>query len=166
MITAAIIMHLLPVSPQISASAGISANVQVNVPTVRFEAEPPLVLVSPGVYVVQDYGDEVFYMQGYYWVESGGVWYRTRNHHGGWVAVSGPRVPRVIYRMPHGHYRHYHAAGPVYRTHRGRVVTVRSAGPPRGARVVPVRASGRGQVWAGGRRGHGHGHGRGRDHRD
>src|SRR5262245_33768973 len=98
MITATLIAFLFPVSPQISASAGISANVQVSVPTVHFEVEPPLVVVSPGVYVVQDYGDEVFFSGGWYWVQSGGAWYRTRNYRGGWVAVTGPRVPRAIYR--------------------------------------------------------------------
>ena len=159
MITATIVAFLLPISPQISASAGVSANVQVSVPTVRFEVEPPLVVVTPGVYVVQDYGDEVFYVRGWYWVQNGGVWYRTRNYHGGWVAVAGPRVPRAIYRLPPGHYRHYNS-GRVYRPHGGRVMVVNRGGGPRPGRAVRVRhgGGGRGAVIVRGRGGRDHRH--------
>ena len=162
MISATIVAFLLPVSPQISASAGVSANVQVSVPTIHFEVEPPLVVVTPGVYVVQDYDQEVFFVRGYYWCNMGGVWYRTRHHRGGWVAVNGPRVPRSIYRLPPGHYKHY-SRGPVYRPHRGRVV-MHHGGPAPG-RVVHVRngGGGRDHRFSGGRGGGGH-HGRHRKH--
>lgn len=85
------------------------AQVQINVqlPTITFTAPPPLVVVEPGVQVVEDNDEEVFFVDSYYWVRRGPTWYRTRDHHGGWVVVDGPRVPPTLVRLPPGQYRRY-----------------------------------------------------------
>ncbi len=105
MLSTIVLALLLPVQPQVSF--GVDVNVEVPVPTVRFEVEPPLVVVAPGVVVVQDYDREVFFADGYYWTASDGVWYRTRSYRGGWVATSSRRVPVRISRVRHGSYRHF-----------------------------------------------------------
>src|SRR6476469_1650203 len=54
-------------------------------PIVRFEAPPPMVVVQPGVQVVRDCDDEIFFSAGWYWHPGpNGVWYRTRSYRGGW----------------------------------------------------------------------------------
>src|SRR5215475_730301 len=85
-----------------------AARVVVGAPTVRFEAPPPMVEVEPGVQVVRDCDDEVFFQAGWYWHPGpDGVWYRTRSYRGGWVAAPRAAVPVALVRMPRGQYRHY-----------------------------------------------------------
>ncbi len=85
------------------------AQVQINVqlPTLTFNSPPPLVVVEPGVQVVEDYDEEVYFVSDYYWVRRGPRWYRTKDHRGGWVVVDGPGVPASIVRVPEGKYRRY-----------------------------------------------------------
>jgi hypothetical protein len=105
MLSTIVFALLLPVQPQVSVGVGV--DVEVAVPTVRFEVEPPLVLVSPGVVVVRDSDSEVFYANGFYWTSMRGRWYRTRSYRGGWVRMPARRVPYRISRVRHGSYRHY-----------------------------------------------------------
>ena len=105
MLSTMVLGLLLPVLPQVSF--GVDVNLEVAVPTVRFEVEPPLVVVAPGVVVVRDYDREVFFADGFYWTSSRGVWYRTRSYRGGWVATSSRYVPGRIARVRHGSYRHF-----------------------------------------------------------
>lgn len=63
-----------------TVGVGVNADVQY--------AEPQLAYVGPGVWVVQDYNEPVFYENNFYWVNRGGVWYRSSYHTGGWVAVN------------------------------------------------------------------------------
>ena len=83
--------------------------------TVEFRIElpvvlPRLVVVSPGVEVVPDVDEEVFFTDGYYWVRRDDRWYRSRSHRSGWVLV-GPRyVPARLVKLPPGKYRRYPAA--------------------------------------------------------
>jgi len=105
---------LLPLSvvfPRTSA-AQVAVQVQIGAPAIRFETAPALVEVSPGVQVVPDYDQEVFFVGGWYWYRSGPTWYRTRDHRGGWVVVHRREVPRGLVRIPPGRYRHYRAEGP------------------------------------------------------
>ncbi len=74
-------------------------------------AEPDLVEVSPGVWVVEDYDEPVFWSDGWYWRYYGGVWYRSSYHTGGWVTYRAPRAI-VSIRAPHTYVR-YHATGNV-----------------------------------------------------
>jgi hypothetical protein len=81
---------------------------------------PDLLYVGPGVQVIADYDEPVFYSDGFYWRETGGVWYRSSYHTGGW-AYSAP--PRAVISIQNRHsYRHYRPAGYVrrggYRDHR------------------------------------------------
>jgi len=89
----------------------VSAQVTVAAPTVHFEVAPPLVYVSPGVMVVQDYDEEIFFTGGWYWCRRGDVWFRTHDYHGGWVMAPHRYVPARIYRIPPGHYRNYRGGG-------------------------------------------------------
>ena len=74
---------------------------------IGFPAPPPLVVVSPGVQVVPDYGEEVFFVNGWYWLRRDEVWYRTRDHRGGWVVVPQRAVPVALVRLPPGKYKHW-----------------------------------------------------------
>ena len=77
-------------------------------PTVRFEAPPPLAVVEPGVQVVRDCDEEVFFSGGWYWHPGpSGVWYRTRSYRGGWVVAPRRAVPVAVARLPRGQYRHF-----------------------------------------------------------
>jgi hypothetical protein len=82
------------------------AQVAVDV-RIGFPAPPPLVVVSPGVQVVPDYGEEVFFVNGWYWLRRDAVWYRTRDHRGGWVVVPQRTVPAALVRIPPGQYKHW-----------------------------------------------------------
>ncbi|MCA9674101.1 MAG: hypothetical protein KC464_03585, partial [Myxococcales bacterium] len=96
--------------------------------TVRARAygpQPDLVMISPGVYVVADYDDSVFYYDNYYWRYDGYVWYRSNVYTGGWARWSSP--PRAIVRIdrPRAYVRyrgngnvHHQPARPVGRDHR------------------------------------------------
>ena len=97
---------------------------------------PDLVYVSPGVHVIADYDEPVFYSDGFYWRYYNGVWYRSHVYTGGWAYASPPRAllriehpyAYVRYRGPRGYvsrrdYRDnrrpvYRDNRPVYRDHR------------------------------------------------
>jgi hypothetical protein len=70
---------------------------------------PDLVYVSPGVQVIADYDEPIFYSDGFYWRESGGIWYRSSVHTGGWVTYSAPR--HIVGIRDRHTYRHYRPAG-------------------------------------------------------
>jgi hypothetical protein len=70
---------------------------------------PDLVEVEPGVQVVADYDDSVFYSDNYYWRNDGGRWYRSSYHDHGWVVAEPP--PRVRGIREPARYRHYRPAG-------------------------------------------------------
>ncbi len=71
------------------------------------EVLPPLIVVQPGVSVVRDFDQEVFYADGYYWARRDGTWIRTRDHRGNWSRVDNRYVPAPIAQAPPGRYRHY-----------------------------------------------------------
>jgi len=84
-------------------------DVQVSAPTITFEAPPPLVEVSPGVQVVPDREQEVYFVDGWYWTRHGKHWFRTRDHRGGWVVVGESEVPQTVVVIPPGKYKKYKA---------------------------------------------------------
>lgn len=96
----------VPILAAVVVALGLSTAASADV-TITFGAPPPLVVVSPGIQVVENYGDEVFFVSGWYWVRSGPVWYRTTNHRGGWVVVENRFVPSRIVGLPPGQYKHY-----------------------------------------------------------
>jgi hypothetical protein len=90
------------------ALALAQVRVEVGLPTFRFEAAPPMVVVSPGVQVVEDYDEEVFFSDGYYWCRRDDRWFRSRDYRGHWVYVEQRRVPGRLYSIPSGRYRRWH----------------------------------------------------------
>jgi hypothetical protein len=68
--------------------------------------QPDMVMISPGVYVVTDHDDSVFFHDNYYWRYHNGYWYRSTYHNHGWVAWRNP--PSVVVRIdrPNGYVRY------------------------------------------------------------
>jgi hypothetical protein len=100
---------LLPVVALIAllASHATLADVQVRL-RMNFPAVlPPLVEVQPGVRVVQDFDEEVFFVDGSYFVQRDGNWYRTRDHRGTWRYVRQASLPPALLRQEPGRYRHW-----------------------------------------------------------
>ncbi|MBK7863445.1 MAG: hypothetical protein IPJ65_33555 [Archangiaceae bacterium] len=80
---------------------------QIPVPIIKFPVPPPLIVVEPGVQVVEDQEDEVFVHDGWYWHRRDGRWFRSRDHQGHWVVVEDRGVPAPLVRLKPGAYRHY-----------------------------------------------------------
>jgi hypothetical protein len=89
--------------------------------TVSADAYPPdLVYAAPGVQVIADYNEPIFFTDGFYWRYYGGTWYRSTYYTGGWVYA---RPPVAVMRIDRPYaYAHYRPAG----------WQARSAPPPRG----------------------------------
>jgi hypothetical protein len=85
---------------------GVEMSVRIALPAVL----PPLVVVEPGVQVVEGLDEEVFFVNGWYWVRRGPAWYRARDHRRAWVYVEPRFVPPGLQRIPPGHYRRFHRA--------------------------------------------------------
>jgi len=98
----------------------MQVQVRVTVPTVRFEVAPPVVEVQPGVMVVRDYDEEVFLVDGRYWMRArDGRWYRASDYRGGWVVVEPRVVPAPIVRLPPGRYKHHRGKPEKFRVANG-----------------------------------------------
>ena len=85
---------------------GVNVRVGDNLPAVRFDA-PPEVVVIPGtyVYMVPDIDAEVLFFQGYWWRPYEGRWYRSRDYKGEWSYVEPERIPGGLRVLPQD-YRH------------------------------------------------------------
>lgn len=94
----------LPSLPRAQASASIQLN--LGLPVVM----PQLVVVQPGIRVVPDIEEEVFFTNGYYWCRHDDGWYRTRDVRRGWYYMEPHRVPPGLTRMPPGRYKKYRPA--------------------------------------------------------
>lgn len=82
-------------------------HVDIALPSISFPAPPPLVLVTPGVQVVEDNDDEIYFVDSWYWHRREGHWFRTRDHRGHWAVVEERYVPVAIVREPPGRYRRW-----------------------------------------------------------
>jgi hypothetical protein len=91
---------------------GGQATFSLNLPAVL----PPLIVVQPGLSVVGDLDEEVFYSDGYYWARRDGTWIRARDHRGAWAPVERRYVPAPLVQSPPGRFRHYRGE----ERHRGR----------------------------------------------
>lgn len=101
-----------------AATSGCVASGTVRTRAYVETSSPDLVYVSPGVYVIADYDEPVFYSGGSYWLYRDGFWFRSHVHTGGWSrAYSTPVAVRRIHR-PNAYVR-FRATGRVYR-HDGR----------------------------------------------
>lgn len=96
----------------LAVSSPVVAQVEIRItpPSVVFEIPPPLVVITPGVQVVPNHDEEVFYVDGFYWYRRDASWFRARDHRGGWVLVK-TGIPVALIDMPAGRYRHYKAHG-------------------------------------------------------
>ena len=92
--------------------AGAAATACTATGSARYSASatmPTMVYVSPGVQVIEDYDEPVFYSSNVYWRYNGGVWYQSRAYTGGWVRVSTPPAAIVRIQQP-AMYVHYRAS--------------------------------------------------------
>jgi hypothetical protein len=141
------------------ARAQAYAQVRLDLPVVL----PQLVVVAPGVQVVPDVEEEVFFSGGWYWVRQDGGWYRSHSPRRGWAFVQPERVPRRLVNLPPGQYRRWHPPPPAPRAAPARFLAAPRGPAPdlhwRGGDVDRGRYE-RGH----GGRGKGHEKGRGRGH--
>ncbi|MBX3156680.1 MAG: hypothetical protein KF773_11810 [Deltaproteobacteria bacterium] len=70
------------------------------------DVQPDLVYVSPGVQVIADYDDSIFYSDGFYWRFSGGYWHRSSYHNRGWAVYRTPPSRIVSIREPARYHRY------------------------------------------------------------
>jgi hypothetical protein len=114
-------------------------------PVLVYQSPPPVVLVpNSQVYVVSGpYGDDEFRYGGYYYVSSNGYWYRSHGYRGPFAVVDVRSVPRPIFDVPPGRWKHHwkHAGWDRYE--------------------VVAQNGGHGNGHGNGK---GHGHGHGNDH--
>ena len=71
---------------------------------------PPRVVVQPGIQVVEDLDEEVFFSGGWYWARRGDLWYRARDYRARWIYVEPRFVPYGLRRIPPGQYRRFRKA--------------------------------------------------------
>jgi hypothetical protein len=120
--------------------------------------QPPLLLVQPGVQVVENWNEEVFFSGGWYWCRRDDGWYRARTPRAAFAWVEPRRVPPALVRMPPGHYRHFRreqARAEERAWHeRQREERRERERAERREHRAPGHEPGRGEG-----RGHGHGHG-------
>lgn len=76
---------------------------------------PDLVAVGPGVQVIADYDEPIFFSDGFYWWWYDGYWYRSTYYTGGWTYVASPPLFSARISQPHI-YRHYRPQGFVHRS--------------------------------------------------
>ena len=75
---------------------------------VYFRSEPRVVVV-PGtrVYYVQDYDYDMYRYGRFWYMNSGGNWYRSRTYRGPWIYVGYRSVPVQISYVPQRYRRHW-----------------------------------------------------------
>ncbi|MBI5548666.1 MAG: hypothetical protein HY901_32695 [Deltaproteobacteria bacterium] len=71
---------------------------------------PPLVVVHPGVQVVEDFDEEVFFTGGFYWTRRDGRWFRAPSPRVDFVPVAPKVVPVALVESPPGRYKRYKKA--------------------------------------------------------
>jgi hypothetical protein len=97
------------------AQVGYTANAEVAAPAPEAGPAPDMVEVSPGVTVVADYDEPVFYNDGFYWRFYNGIWYRSGSYYTGWSYYENPPVAVLRIDRPYA-YSHYRPAGYVARS--------------------------------------------------
>lgn len=72
-------------------------------------ASPELVPIEPGVEVVSDANEPMFYSDGYYWLYRDGIWLRSDSYRGGFARIDVNLVPGELRQLPrpqaYAHYR-------------------------------------------------------------
>lgn len=131
-----------------------------------YATTPDLVAVGPGIQVVADYDEPVFFTSGFYWRFYDGYWYRSSNYATGWYYDARPPVAVLRIDRPYSYVRYrpsgyvarnrprYRPAETIVRDHRSqptyraepvirrdsyRAAPVREAPPARAPSAAPVR---------------------------
>ncbi|HEX3760307.1 MAG TPA: hypothetical protein VHW23_16435 [Kofleriaceae bacterium] len=99
---------------QDTAGPGYSGGAYASAGADGYAATPDLVTVQPGVQVVADYDEPVFFVDGFYWRFNDGYWYRSNNYYAGWYFYERPPVAVLRIDRPYA-YTHYRPAGYVAR---------------------------------------------------
>jgi hypothetical protein len=144
------------------ALARAQVDIQISLPAVL----PPMVVVQPGVQVVPEQREEVFFHDGWYWVRRDGYWYRSRDHRRGWVVVPGPRVPARLASIPPGRYRNWKVEHEMEKAERRHEKAEWKAEKRREKEERREEREERHEHGHGEGHGEGHGHGHGHDHDD
>ncbi len=78
-------------------------------PVLVFHEDPECDYVpSTRVYVVENpYDYDMFRYGGYYYVCDDGYWFRAHSYRGPFVVVDARHVPRPVYYVPEGRWKHY-----------------------------------------------------------
>lgn len=84
------------------AQAQVHVQIELGLPVA-----PPLVVIQPGIQVVEGFGEEVFFHDGWYWCRRHDGWYRARSPRARFGWVEERRVPRRLVEVPRGHYRNW-----------------------------------------------------------
>jgi hypothetical protein len=85
------------------ARAQVGVRIELGLPVA-----PPLVVVQPGIQVVEGFREEVFFHRGWYWCRRPDGWYRSRSPRERFEWIEGRRVPGALVGLPVGHYRNWH----------------------------------------------------------
>jgi hypothetical protein len=93
--------------PNASAEVQINANIHTGHSSISFEQEPDVVVV-PGtrVYYYEAPSYDVYRYGSAWWVDRGGVWYRSASYRGPFVQVTFQRVPHQVIVIPAEYHRH------------------------------------------------------------
>ena len=71
-------------------------------------SSPELVAIQPGVEVVADADEPLFYADGYYWLYRDGMWLRSDSYRNGFARIDVQMVPDQLRRLPEPrHYAHF-----------------------------------------------------------
>ena len=84
-----------------AASAQLTVSLRLDLPVVL----PAMVVIEPGVQVVPQVNEEVFFVEGFYWVRRDTRWYRSHDYRSGWVVMEQRAVPARLVKYPPGQYR-------------------------------------------------------------
>lgn len=108
-------------TPAMDANAEVNVNVGINSrpPAFVFDRRPTFVeMATPGFSMAVGTPYDVVYYGNVYYVNHGGVWYRSRDYRGPWVVVRGHDMPHKIRRYRIEEMRRYRDVE--YRRHRDR----------------------------------------------
>jgi hypothetical protein len=109
LLSAAVLTFALSARP---SSASVSADVNVHVgprpaPVVVFDREPDVVLVPrTHVYAVPGLDYDLYRFGAYWYMNSGGYWYRARSYRGPFNSIEYRYVPRSVVIVPAQYRRH------------------------------------------------------------
>lgn len=123
------IMHHFTILSAVAAAAvvaGCYGTVGHSASTSSDGYGPDLVYAAPGVQVIVDYDEPIFFADNLYWRFDGVRWYRSGSYTGGWVYATPPAaVLRIDQPRKYVHYRpqgwvdrRSHAQRPIARDHR------------------------------------------------